>query len=125
MLPPSPLLLVAACLSLQMWVACVNDSMVLELHDVQNFRLNQEQAADGLSLEISGLAFHSSLAVERITTTLHDDVLEIRVRLTPARKGLSGSFNFKFAVGNDVNRVVFGNERKAIWTRTSGDSGTN
>src|SRR5438477_6988373 len=96
---------------------CVRDKdrMVLELKDTQNFQVSVIRERN--ELQISGLVFHSALAVEKITTERQGQDIVVEVQLVRARKGLSGSFNYTFAVPADVSRVLFGKERKEIWRR--------
>ncbi|HKS29786.1 MAG TPA: hypothetical protein VJS44_18325 [Pyrinomonadaceae bacterium] len=113
-------MLLAASLSLQMWVACdYAGEVVLELKDVQNFKLTEERTPSSTTLCISGLAFHSSMAVKGINTARAGSDLEVRILLTPTRAGLTGNFNYKVTVDDDVKRVLFGRERALIWRRTS------
>lgn len=99
--------------------------MVLELKDVQNFKVAEEKIPDGLTLELSGLAFHSSMAVGKVTTNRVGNDLQVIVLLTPARKGLRGDFRYRLAVGDDVERVLFGNERKEVWRRRAEGTARN
>jgi hypothetical protein len=68
-------------------------------------------------VEISGLAFHSALAVERVETSLEGETMVVRVVLGPARKGLSGRFSYAAQVPATVTRVVFGKKGAEIWRR--------
>lgn len=104
-------------LFLQPFLSCDNRTTVLELKDVAGFKISETKNSDGLELEISGLAFHSSLAVQELITARRDGDLEVKVILTPTSKGRTGSFAYKLGVDGDVNRVLFGNERKVIWQR--------
>jgi hypothetical protein len=89
---------------------------ILELKDVQNFHV--VESPDKSALEVSGLAFHSALAVEGMTTERRGDDLTVELRLVLARKGLSGSFSYAVGVPVGVNRVLFGRDRKEIWRRS-------
>lgn len=92
------------------------NKLVLEQKDVQFFQvvnINEKPT----TLKISGLAFHSALAVSEIITKEKESSLLILVYLTPARAGLSGSFNFEVSIPDRVNDVRFGNDRTIIWSR--------
>ncbi len=93
------------------------DDMVLDYKDVQFFKLKETNGHPPYSLELSGLAFHSALAVEKIDTDVNQPVLTVYVHLVPAKKGLSGSFEYKFIVPQDVSEVRFGNDQHKIWVR--------
>jgi hypothetical protein len=95
--------------------ACKQDTTVLELNYVQNFKVAENP--DMRSLNISGLVAHSALAAEDMTTDIKDGVLTVKIRLALARNGLSGSFNYNVPIANNVTRVLFGNEAQEIWRR--------
>lgn len=90
---------------------------ILERSDIQYFKVN-ETLEDGLvHLEISGLAFHSSMAVKEVTTKVDGKTLCMLVHLVPARKGLSGNFKYNLSIKSDIDRVSFGNSKAIIWRR--------
>jgi len=90
-------------------------TQVLELRDVQNFKVSVNENATVLTL--SGLAFHSALAVEKTSTFREDSDLVVVIHLVRAHGGLSGSFSQTVAIPPHVLRVLFGTERKPIWIR--------
>src|SRR5947207_3424183 len=96
--------------------SCDKDTMILELKDVQNFQCTEKQQAT--ALQISGLAFHSALAIEKMTSKRRDQDLIIELHLVRARRDLSGSFDFNIPVPTGVTRVLFGKERREIWKKT-------
>lgn len=102
--------------------SCVEGrEVVLEFKDVQFFKM--EMAAETTVtpvLRLSGLAFHSSLAVSEITTTKEEESMVILVHLTPARAGLRGDFEYRLEIPMSVSTVSFGNERRVIWRRDVG-----
>jgi len=104
------LILVAACAKGQV--------MILEKDDVQFLKVapsaNSEQQT---SLDISGLAFHSALAVSGHREIRTGDAMTILVELVPAKEGLSGSFEFTVSVPEDVAVVRFGEKQAEIWRR--------
>lgn len=87
----------------------------LEFKDVQNFSISESRKDGLLSLRLTGLAFHSSLAVERIEATTKNDTMIIKVLLVPARKGLSGHFDYTVDVPLGIRRVIFGEGGHQIW----------
>ena len=66
--------------------------MVLEYKDVQGFSLKVNKLSDSTEVELSGLAFHSSLAVKEMKTEIAGQKLIVKIILVEARKGLSGRF---------------------------------
>ena len=93
--------------------------MILELKDVQFFKAQQINSSP-VTIKLSGLAFHSSLAIQDITTARYDESLQVLVRLTPAMEGLSGNLNYTLAVPASVNTVSFGRGKAVIWKRSTG-----
>lgn len=99
-------------------VSCFSgDKLVLEKSDVQFFKAEEIINKKQRTLSISGLAFHSSLAVSDIKIVEKETTLSVLVFLTPARKGLSGSFSVEVPIPESVNDVKFGNEKIVIWQR--------
>jgi hypothetical protein len=104
-------------------VSCVfGDHMLLEYKDVQFFKVRETQSVPIVFLEISGLAFHSSLAVEKVETQREDKSLVILIHLTPARSGLTGNFTYIFDVPASIESVYFGTGKHLIWKRGVGPS---
>jgi hypothetical protein len=98
--------------------ACAGlNAMTLEFKDVQSFSLSEDRNDGLLSLRISGLAFHSALAVERVETITKDDTIVVKVLLVPARSGLSGRFDHTVSVPSKIQRVVFGENGYQIWPK--------
>ena len=98
--------------------ACAKgNEMILESKDIQFFKIEEIKRNNDLSLLISGLAFHSSLAVKKIETKIEGESLIVFVYLTPTRAGLSGSFSYELEIPSSVNSVRFGNGKNLIWKR--------
>jgi hypothetical protein len=96
------------------------NNMILELKDVQFFKA-QETSASPRTIRLSGLAFHSALAVRDVTATQNGaSSLQVLVHLMPTAPGLSGNFTYEFVVPDSVNTVTFGNEDALIWRRDTG-----
>jgi len=107
---------VAACLVSLALIACSGaPPMVLEAKDVQSFKTSVSDVRGGLRLTISGLAFHSALAVERLDQEKNSNTLHLAIILVPARPGLSGTFEYAIEVPPTVTRITFGNARTVIW----------
>lgn len=99
--------------------ASKDDDIILEFKDVQFFKA-LETSSLPMTIKLSGLAFHSSLAVKTITTKAYDHSLQVLVHLAPATKGLSGSFEYSVVVPTTVNAVTFGKAAVSIWDRDTG-----
>ena len=99
--------------------ACVGN-MLLRYKSVQSFKVIEINSKPIISLEISGLAIHSSYAVKSIETKVDNGCMVILVHLVLARKGLSGSFLYKVNVPETVNSVCFECANNLIWKRGIG-----
>lgn len=100
--------------------ACAQESaMILELKDVQSFQIKQINSSP-VTIAFSGLAFHSALAVQDITTFQENDSMQVLVHLTPAKEGLTGTFSDAVKVPGSVNTVSFGKNKVVIWDRRIG-----
>lgn len=100
------------------FTACAkNDVMNLEAEDVQFFKVSAYDSGDLLMLHVSGLAFHSALVVNALEEIKENDSLHLLISLAPAKKGLSGSFDYTIEVPHEINFVTFGDKRKVIWER--------
>lgn len=91
--------------------------MVLEKKDVQFFKVSDIPTRTPHALKISGLAFHSALAVEKISTITEGQSLTVFIHLVPAKPGLSGSFEYELTIPDSISDVKFGNEKVEIWNR--------
>lgn len=94
--------------------------IILESKDVQFFKVVEIASWPSPCLKISGLAFHSSLAVSEMTSKLESNSLTILIHLVPVKNGLSGNFSYEIAVPIEVNVVKFGDEAIIIWKRGQG-----
>jgi hypothetical protein len=99
------------------WGAARASDMILAYRDVQFFKVVELPSQKTTAIEISGLAFHSALAVEKITTDIKGKSLMVEVYLCPARPGLSGSFDYELSIPDSVNEVRFGGEKFVVWRR--------
>jgi hypothetical protein len=94
--------------------------MILERKDVQFFELHQTRTTPNVSLKVSGLAFHSSLAVSSVSTRMDDDCMVVLINLEPTRTGLTRNFAYEFDIPEKVNSVCFGSTKYVIWKRGIG-----
>jgi len=103
-------------------VTCVvhGEMMLLEYKDVQFFKVCETRSSPNVTLNVSGLAFHSALAVESVQTRADDNCMVVLVQLVPARSELTGSFTCDFDVPEEVNSVCFGPTKHVIWKRGAG-----
>lgn len=92
-------------------------SMILEAKDVQFFKTSVSYVGGDTRLKISGLAFHSALAVETLQQKEEAETLHLLITLVPARPGLSGTFNYTIEVPPEVTHVTFGTSETVIWQR--------
>jgi hypothetical protein len=110
-------------LFINVFLACNNhhipneDNMTLEYKDVQGFSVNTNQLGNIVVLNISGLVFHSSLAVKEIKEETSGELLTLNIILVKVKKGLSGKFSFKINVPDSINLVVLGKEKYPVWKR--------
>jgi hypothetical protein len=93
--------------------------MILELKDIQFFQAQQTDSSP-VKIQLSGLVFHSSLAIREATASVQDNSLQVIVHLTPATARLSGNLDYTITVPISVNTVTFGNEKTVIWNRSTG-----
>lgn len=67
--------------------ACAQSSqIILESKDVQFFKVVETTSLPSPLLTISGLAFHSSLALSEMASKLESDSLTIFIHLVPVKK---------------------------------------
>ena len=111
------LLTVGGCAAVQ--------NAVLESKDVQFLKVHELQAARPTRLKISGLAFHSAMSVNKITTKTEGSAMVVLVHLAIAKQGTSGSFEYELAVPDSVNEVRFGNSSVRIWKRRPSGPASN
>jgi hypothetical protein len=100
--------------------ACTHHGdVLLNAKDVQFFNTKEIFSPSPLvtKLNVSGLAFHGSLAVREITKTEEGDGCTILVHLVAAQQGLSGSFHYELSLPSKVNVVYFGEDKTVIWKR--------
>lgn len=119
-------------LSCKLWVICfmligllpsctMGKEIILEKKDVQFFKINEVNSNNSHELKLSGLAFHSSLAVSGMKTIQKNESLTIFVYLAPAKAGMSGNFEYTIAIPSLVNTINFGSEKAVIWKRGVGE----
>jgi hypothetical protein len=99
------------------WSVARASQTILAYKDVQFFKVVELPGRRPTALKISGLAFHSALAVEKITTDIEGSSLTVDVYLCLARPGLSGSFDYEVSVPDSIHEVRFGAEKVVVWKR--------
>ena len=110
--------IVPALLFVGLAVGCAEDrSSVLEVKDVQFFEATASNAEGHTHLHISGLAFHSALAVKELEQNVDGASLHLAIVLVPARPGLSGSFDYVIDVPAACKTVTFGKSNAVVWRR--------
>jgi len=90
---------------------------VLELSDVDSFKIQQQTTESHVQLRISGLVFRSSYVISSVDSKVNGDVLTVLVHLALAKKGASGNLDYNLSIPDVVNEVRFGNKATIIWTR--------
>ena len=101
------------------YAAACERNMILEKRDIQFFGV--EKIADfPVEIKITGLIFHSSLAVGEVEALEVGDVLHVNIYLIPASPGASGNIKYRLAIPSSIREVVFGKEAEIIWTRDAG-----
>lgn len=102
-------------------VSCTEGrDMILEAKDVQFLKVEETRAPPAARLQVSGLAFHSSLGVTDINTTVSEKSLIILVRLGPSGRGASGNFSRELDIPETVDKVLFGKDKVMLWKRGAG-----
>jgi len=96
---------------------------ILEAKDVQFFKVEALDLTPELKLRISGLAFKSSMSVDRITEERHGSQLNILIFLKVAKPGTSGSFAHEVSIPNWTDQVTFGKAGEVIWSRSAARRG--
>ena len=97
--------------------ACHMTTMIVQAKDVKFTEISELRTPEETPvLKVRGLVFHSSLAVDHIDEKKEGDSIQIDVYLTPARKGLSGSFSISIPL-DGAQRVLFGPTHSQIWPK--------
>jgi hypothetical protein len=92
------------------------EPMILEVKDIYYFNITSARQKGGVILDISGLCFHSALAVKSMEIRRDRKDLLIHLHLAPASKGLSGSFNYSIWVPRGIEKVLLGSKKQVeIW----------
>jgi len=87
---------------------------VVEARDVKFDEVAIVKTPNGRNFHMSGLVFHSGLAVSSIDARQHGDRLVVEIKIKPARLGLSGSFETDIPLSSETNQIVFGHELTPI-----------
>jgi hypothetical protein len=97
-------------------ISCASAGSYLHYEDVQFFQVEQAQGPQ-LAIVVSGMMAVSGLAVEDVETRVEGDSLVMLVKTGIPDKKISSNLNRYIAIPDGVDKVLFGEERKLIWTR--------
>lgn len=89
--------------------------MILAAKDVQFFEKETIEKNSLKFVRISGLVFHSSMAVKSVDLKFKEDTAIIQVEIIPAKHGLSGRFSIDVPLSTGVNKILFGSTLDPIW----------
>jgi hypothetical protein len=92
------------------------DGIILEKEDIQFLKIEQRTGVP-MELHITGLVFHSSLAVGKIDVNQLNDTLQIMIHLKLVTPGSSGNIDYNLIVPKIIRKVVLGKEGAVIWER--------
>jgi len=96
--------------------------VILESKDVQNFKVQEVQGTHPTWLQLSGLAFNSSMGVRKISTKRDGTAVVVLVHLSLAHRAASGNFAYELTVPDSVNEVRFGHSVTPVWKRATRSS---
>jgi len=95
-------------------------TIVLEYKDISDFDTKEISTINNNRkyLLVSGECNHSSLNIGEIKENLENRDMVIKVYTTLSRaNNKDGSFMYAVKVDNNIERILFGNEKKVIWER--------
>ncbi len=93
----------------------VGGPTTLERGNVQHLTVETVDAAGEHFVRISGLAMQSAMTVRRVETRTEDGIVRVRVLMTLAEQGRSGSFSVIVHVPPAIRQVEFGDEQAVVW----------
>ena len=91
--------------------------MIVEEKDVKFFEVKELSAFPNSFVRIDGLIFHSSYVVDEIKIINEDRKAIVLVSIIPTKPKLSGRFKIDVPIGNDIDKIEFGNSRAQIWSK--------
>ena len=94
---------------------------ILEVKWVGMLSVKPDDVDNPLKISVSGLCNHSSLVVSVIDLERNGSVLNMLVKLEPAKKGMSGSFQKEIDVSNGITCITFGKDQIPIWRRSTAE----
>jgi hypothetical protein len=97
-------------------IARAGSGSVLEYQWVHRLSVVELGAPRVDQLRLTGLVFHSSLAIDRIDLRREGDAVIVLPHLTLA-SGKDGQLHHTIDIPSDVNRVLFGEKKHEIWRR--------
>jgi hypothetical protein len=97
-------------------ISCATAGSYLHYDDVQFFQVEPAPGAQ-TAIVVSGMMAVAGLAVEDVETRVEGDALLLLVKTGIPDKKISSNLNRFVPIPDGVNKVLFGEERKLIWTR--------
>jgi len=95
---------------------------VLEMQEIPILQVRQVLHPDSIEVNLMGVTIHSSLLIDKIEALRIDDSLHVLVYAGLFGNN-SGNINYTLTVPDDVNTIVFGENKRIIWSRI--ESGSN
>ena len=68
-------------------------------------------------LEISGLCLNSSLGIKRIEKKTNDNSLIIKIFVGYDKNNNDGNFHLEIPINNNIDTILYGNEKHPIWIK--------
>ena len=92
--------------------------IVLEYQYVLSFQTEEHYKNNRTYLLVSGHCGHSSLNIGEITERLDGRDMVVRIYTTLSRaNNRDGSFLHAVKIDDNIDRILFGDEKKVIWQR--------
>ncbi len=114
------LTLLIAILACFIMLFAKSGNTVLEYKNVSDFDTKEISTIKNNRnyLIISGECNLSSLNIGRIDESLENGDMAVRIHTTLSRtNNKDGSFMYAVRIDNNINRILFGNEKKVIWEK--------
>lgn len=92
------------------------EAFVVEKSDIQ-FLETKEIGSPPDSIEVSGLLFHSSMAIESIENIEQGEVIHLLVKSSPVKEGRTGNLKYVVPITENTNMITIGKEKDVLWKR--------
>ena len=92
-----------------------NNDMELSYKDIQGLRVQEDLRENIRVVRITGLVFHSGLAISKITKIIDGNSMVIKIYLTNARPGLSGRIDIEEKISKNIDYIFIENKNNKIW----------